>query len=223
MRLLPVLLLCLTVTLRAAVPAELAKVLKDFRTDGPRGWSFTQTTTAEGETLVERFDAARADFERWSLVQKDGRAPKPDESQHYHEMLTRRSRGGTAPRITDQLDLRSCETVTETPERATYRFRLKPGEAGDKTAEFLRVTIALHRPTSTIESFAIGSTGEFAPTFGVRIEEMKTTMTYSLPAGDRPSLPQNVTTKLRGRAFWFKSLDADMTVIFSDYANARAK
>ena len=43
-------------------------------------------------------------------------------------------------------------------------------------------------------------------------------MTYSLPTPDgRPSLPQRVSTTLRGTAFWVKSLDAEMTVEFSGY------
>ncbi len=52
---------------------------------------------------------------------------------------------------------------------------------------------------------------------------MNTVMTYHLPAGDRPSLPQKVSTRVRGRAFLFKSLDADMAVTFSDYAWAGRK
>ena len=52
---------------------------------------------------------------------------------------------------------------------------------------------------------------------------MKTAMTYSLPDGATPSLPQTVTTHLRGRAFYFKSLDADMTVAYTDYVKAGKK
>lgn len=62
------------------------------------------------------------------------------------------------------------------------------------------------------------STGPFSPTFGIRIEEMLTALTFSLPTGDKPSLPLSVETRLRGTAFWLKSLDAAMTIRFSDYA-----
>ncbi len=209
--------------LRAALPADVAAIVKDFRTEPARGWSFTQTTSAAGESVVERCDAAKIEFERWSLVQKDGHPPTADEDAHYHEMLTRRSRGGTAPRITEQLDLTSAETVSDTPERTIYRFKLKPGEAGDQTAAYLRATLVLHKATHTVESLTLANTEEFSPTFGVRIKEMNTTMTYSLPADGKPSLPQKVTTRLRGRAFLVKSLDADMTVAFTDYAWAGKK
>jgi hypothetical protein len=46
---------------------------------------------------------------------------------------------------------------------------------------------------------------------------MRTTMAYMPPSGDTPALPMSVTTRVRGRAFLFKSLDADMTVTYSDY------
>ena len=207
----------------AAVPPELAAALKTFRTDPPKGWSYTQDTTAEGKSLVERYDAARPDFERWSILRKDERAPKDDEQRDYKEKLTRRSRGGTAPLITDQLALDSLETVADTAEHGTYRCKLKRGEAADLTADFLRVTLVLHKATQTIESLEIASVSEFSPTFAVKIAEMKTVLTFSRPSAETPSLPQKVTTHLRGRAFYFKSLDADMTVTFSDFTKIGKK
>jgi hypothetical protein len=205
-------------TVWAGVPSDLADALKNFRTDAPRGWSFTQSTAAQGQSRIERFDAARPEFDRWTLLQQDGRTPTAEEQNDYKQKLARRSSNHTAPLITDQLDLSASETVTETPERATYRCRLKPGESGDKTAAFLRVTLVVHKPTHCIESLEISNTSEFSPTFGVKIAEMKTVMTYSLPSGSAPSLPLKVATLLRGRAFLVKSLDAEMTVNYADYA-----
>jgi hypothetical protein len=44
-----------------------------------------------------------------------------------------------------------------------------------------------------------------------------------VPTADRPSLPQTVTPHVRGTAFIFKSLDAGMTVTFSDYERVGKK
>ena len=207
----------------AAVAPELEAALKDFQSDPPRGWSFTQTTAAEGKSTVERCDATRPEFDRWTLVQKNGRPPTPQELKDYGEGRSRRSRAGTAPKLSDQLDLTSVEIVTQTAERATYRCRLRPGESRDQTAPHLRATVVLHRPTRTIESVELANAESFAPTLGVKIAELKTVMTYSLPSDDKPSLPQQVVTRVRGRAFLFKSLDGDLTVTFSDYAKAGKK
>lgn len=201
----------------SAVPPDLAAALATFRSDPPREWSFTQTTEAEGKSTVERANASRPEFDRWTLVLKDGRAPTPGELREYGEGRSRRSRTGTAPSITDQLLLEQTETIADTPERATYRCPLRPGESRDKTALFLRATLVVHKPTRTVETVELANTAPFSPTLGVKIAELRTRMTYSLPQHDRPSLPQQVTTRVRGTAFFFKSLDADMTVSFSDY------
>ena len=204
----------------AGAPAALEAALKNFRADAPRGWSYHQTTAAEGKSTVERHDAAKPEFDRWTLQLKDGRAPTPDETREYFEARSRRSRGGTAPRLVEQLDLATAETLSHDDGRTTFRCRLKPGESGDHIAEFLRATVVVHDATATIEILELSSTGPFRPTFGVKILEMTTRLTYSLPAGDAPSLPQKVATRVRGTAFWLKSLDAEMTVIFSDYTRA---
>jgi hypothetical protein len=205
----------------AAIPPALDAALKNFRADPPRGWSYTQTTAAQGESTVERYDATKAEFERWSLVQKNGRTPTADEISTYNEIRSRRSRGGTAPKLTDQIDTTSVEIVADTPERGAYHARLAPGERGDATAPFLRATLVVHKATGTITSIELTNVAEFSPTFAVKIAEMKTTMTYSLPAGATPSLPQQITTHVRGRAFLFKSLDGDMTVTYSNFEKVR--
>jgi hypothetical protein len=216
-------LLLFAAVARAALPPALAAALNNFRPDPPRGWSYTQTTAAQGESTVERYDASKPEFDRWSLVQKNGRTPTADETQTYNEIRSRHSRGGTAPKITDQIDAASVEPAGESTERATFRARLRPGESGDRTAAFLRMTLVVHKPTATIESIELASTGEFSPTFAVKIAEMKTLLTYRPPAGEIPALPVAVATHVRGRAFWFKALDADMTVTYSNYEKAARK
>ncbi len=222
MRLLALTLLFASTTL-AAVPPALEAALKSFRSDPPPGWSFTQTTTAEGKSTTERSDAGKPRHDRWSLVQVDGRAPTAEETRHYTEQRSRRSSSGTPPKIIEQFDLATLETVRNEGERAIYRCALKPSEASDKTAKYLRATITLHMPTQTIEAIELGSTSEFSPAIAVKISELKTTMLYSIPSSDTPSLPQKVVTRQRGTAFWFKALDAEMTVVFSDYARAGKK
>jgi hypothetical protein len=207
----------LTASAAAAVPPELQEALRHFRTDPPSGWSYTMTTAGDGRSTVERCDAAKPEFDRWSLVQKDGRPPSSQEMREYADNRSRRSRGGNAPRVVEQLDLASLELTGDTGDRAVFACRLKPGDEGDNIAGFLLALIGFHKPTKTIESLQLKNTGDFSPTFAVRISGMNTRLSYSLPASDRPSLPQKVETRVRGRAFLFKSLDAEMTVTFSDY------
>lgn len=206
--------------LPAAVPAELAAALASFRQDPPPGWSYTQTIAADGKSTVERCDAARPEFARWTLVKKDGRDPNEEEIRTYRETRTQRSRSGTAPRLAEQLDTTTARLVSQEDARATYECRLKPADSGDRTAEHLLATIIVHRPTGSIERVVLASTGSFRPAIGVEITSLRTTLDYDPPADGRPVLPRGVETRLRGTAFWFKSLDADMTITFTDYLRA---
>jgi hypothetical protein len=117
----------------------------------------------------------------------------------------------------------SCEVLTETTELGVYRFHLKPADKDDQSADFMRVTYTLHRPSGTIDRIELNSSEPFSPVMLVKIAEARTVMTYSRPEGDRPSLLKDVTVKIRGRAFWVKSLDQDMTVTYTDYAYAGKK
>ncbi len=213
-------LLCclLAVRLAAAVPPPLEAALKTFRADPPKGWSFTQTTAAEGKSTVERYDATRPEFDRWALLQKDGQTPSADALREYHDTRSRHSRTGTAPKLVEQLDYSEVETVSETADRAVYRCRVRPGESRDRTAEFLRATLTVHKPTQTLETIELTNTEPFAPTIGVKIRTMHTRLTYTLPQEGAPSLPRQVSTQVAGTAFWFKSLDADLKVTFSEFA-----
>lgn len=206
--------------LHAAAPAELTDALAAFRQDPPPGWSYTQTIASGGKSTVERCDAARPEFARWTLVRKDGRAPSEEEARIYRETRTQRSRAGTAPRLAEQLDTATARLVSQDARRATYECRLRPADTGDRTAAHLLATIDIHRPTGSIERVVLASDGPFRPAIGVEITSLRTTLDYDPPADGRPALPRGVETRLRGAAFWFKSLDADMTITFTDYTRA---
>jgi len=221
--LLPFFLLGILPLSAESLPPDFAAVLQDFRADGPKGWSYTQTTVAGNESLVEHFNPAEPDFQRWTLVRKDGRAPTPDEIKTYNEGRSRRSSGATAPRLQDQLDLASATVVRNEGTRHLWHFHLQSGGLDDRAADSMGVTITFDQSTRTIETVEIASTAPFSPVFGVHIASTMTRMNYSRPTADRPSLLLSVTIQVRGRAFWFKSLDQDMTVTYTDQTPALRK
>lgn len=199
------------------MPAELEAALKEFRAEGPKGWSFIQTTESGKRSRVERFDPLGKNGVRWTLLKQDGREPTESETRSYLDHKSRRSSHETAPNVKDQIIPDTCEVVEETEQRGVYRFKLRPGDDDDRSAEHMRATFVLHRPSRTIEKVELASTGPFSPVLMVNVTEARTVMTYSLPEGDRPSLLKDVVVRIRGRAMWFRSLDQDMTVTYSDY------
>lgn len=204
-------------------PPELEAALKEFRAEGTWGWAFTQTTVSAERSRVERFEPLGRNSHHWTLVQQDGSTPSAKDLQTYNELKARRSSNETPPNVKDQIAPGTCEVLEETPERGMYRFQLKPGDEDDDSAEFMRVTFTLHRPTATIERVELASTGPFSPVLMISIKEARTIMTYSLPEGERPTLLKEISVRVRGRAMWVKSLDQDMTVTYSDYAYAGKK
>jgi hypothetical protein len=216
--------LFIATSLRAvSMPPELEKALASFQAEGTKGWGFTQNTRSAERSLVERFDPAKPEFSRWSLVQKNDREPTEDEIKEYKDMLTRRTRGQTAPNVKDQIRPETCEPLGVENGLARYRFQLKPGGEDDKSAEHMVVTFSLHEASGTIERVELSSVRPFSPMFIVKIEEARTVITYTLPEENRPTLLREISVRVRGRAMYFKSLDEDMTVTYSDYTPPPAK
>lgn len=205
------------------LPPEFEAALKTFRADGTKGWSFTQTTTARKDSLIERYDPSKAEFVRWTLIQKNGRAPTEKEIREYRERHSRRSGLDTAPDVTKQLDLPTAERISDTAERVTYRFHLKSGGKDDTSAQYMTALFTFHKPSSTIEQIELGNTEPFSPMIAVKIQEARTIIYYTLPTADRPTLLDRITVRVRGRAMLMKSLDEDMTVSYSDYSYAGKK
>jgi len=204
-----------------SMPDDLRAALASYRAEGSRGWAFTQSTRAAGKSLVERYDPRLPEFRRWTLLQKDGRPPTDKERASYAEQQTRRSRGDTAPNVKEQIDEATAQLVQDDGTRAQWRFRLRTTDEDDRSAAHMAVTFVLHRPTGTIERMELASFEPFKPVTGIAIEQARTVVEYSLPDGDRPTLLQRITVTLRGRAWWIKSLDDDMEVVYSEFESAR--
>ena len=210
------LLLASSPSAAAPAPPELDHALKLYRAEGAFYWALTQTTVSGGTTLVERYDPSKPEFSRWTLLQKNGAAPSASDLEDYRDQLSRRT-VGTAPNVKDQIDPASCEKVSDDDTHAVYAFRLKPGDKDDRSAAHLRARFTLNKASGTIEQVELASVEPFSPMFAAKITEVRTVITYSVPTADRPVLLLSVDVHVRGRVMWFKSLDADMTVTYSDH------
>lgn len=213
------LFLVLTAACLGAIPPELQSALDAFRSDGPKGWAYTQTTRSEKHSMVERYDPIVRPPFSWSLLQKDGRAPTEKELKDYRNRVAFRSNDGNVG-VKDQIVPASCELVAEDGDTADYRFKLRAGAKEDRTAEHMRATFRLHRPSGTIIRVELANHETFSPVMAVQVTEARTIMNYSVPDEDRPSLLMSVSTRVRGTSFWFRSLDDDLQVDYSDHSFA---
>lgn len=214
--------LLLAAVLRAEMPAELTAALAAFRADGPRGWAYTQTTSSTNHSMVETYDPMIRQPFSWKLIKRDGHAPTEKELNDYRNRVAMRSNDGNVS-VKDQIVPDSCRLVGETADTADYSFSLQPGAKEDRTAQFMTATFRLHRPSGTIVRVELANREPFSPMFAVDITEARTVMDYSLPSGETPSLLLSVRTRVRGRSFWFRSLDDELQVTYADHRFAGKK
>jgi hypothetical protein len=211
-------ILVLSAVFAVAQPsAELREALASFRTEGPKGWAFTQTSRSTEFSRVETFDPLRAAHLQWDLVLENDAPPSDSKVETYRQQQTRRTGGRPAPNVKEQLDYTTARLEREEDGREYWHFNLKPGGSDDRSAEHMAARITFHKASDTIEEIELTNFEPFSPVFGVQVETARTHMRYSLPDDALPSLLQEITVTIRGRAFYFKSLDSDMKVVYSDY------
>jgi len=213
-------LLCATlpISLGAAVPAEMEQALAVFRTEGPAGWAYTQSTRSGEDRLVEQFDPLRPEGSKWVLLEAKGRAPTKEEAADYQRGKVQRSSSLNAPRLEKQLDPASCELIEETPALLGCRFHLLPGGEAAEAALHLRVSVFVDRGSHTISRMEIRAFEPFSPVFGVRIRESATILEYTPSRPGEAPLLVRASLSVRGRAFWLHSLDQDMEILWSGHA-----
>jgi hypothetical protein len=200
----------------APFPTELEAALQHLQTDAPRGWAFTQTSEGAGRSRVERFEPIGPSPTRWRLLQVDGREPTESEQQTYRKQQVLREGAVSAPNVKEQIDRDTGELISDDGERVRWRFRLLPAP-GDAWAPYMAATFTLHRPTGAIERVELASLAPFSPMFLTNVEEARTVMQYSLPGPERPALLEEIQVHIRGRAWFVRSLDSNLTVRYSDY------
>ncbi len=212
-------LLLVTTAAFAADPLapDFSAALNSFRAEGARGWGFVQSTSTRTQSLVERFEPWKPEAQRWTLLTKDGHSPTAEDLSEYRDRLSRRGGGDSAPDVTHQLDLTTGEKVSDDADRTVYRFHLKPGGKDDSSAAYMSASFTYHKPTHTIEAVDLQNREPFSPMFMVHIDEAHTAIRYTLPTPQRPTLLDKISVRVRGRAMWWKSLDDDMTVTYSDF------
>lgn len=219
-RLLVCLLFSAAVALRAPaapLPAYFEQALAHFTSDAPRGWAYTLTTTRGSETSVERFDPSRPKGGEWTLLQRDGRAPTVEEIERYL-----RYKASTTPptaRATFEKGDIDRDTFTLTREdaagaefRGTFRGDLK-----EPLLAHLVLDLKIAKASPAVQSFTLRLAGPFSPALGVKMTELEVSMEFSPPTAERPALPLASRSRFRGRLFFLKTIEEDVSIAYSDF------
>lgn len=205
---------------RAELPPPVKAAIAKFHAEGAPGWAYTQTSSDGSKTVVERFDPAQPEFKRWTLLSDDGQPPTEQEQYNYRARKYAPDGVKHLPPLAEQIEPDTAEQVEETPTHWVWRFHVKPRADSDPSAAHLRITLRIDKATDTIDTYEIATFEPFSPVLSVKIDRMRTVMTYSLPTDGKPSLLIAVTTLVSGRRMFLLSFDQHMIATYKDYAPA---
>jgi len=183
-------------------------------------WSYTMTSRSKEGVTIERHDAAAPAGARWTLLQKDGRAPTEKELLEYRDEKAERDAEREQQKQDDEqeVDRSSIRLVSEDDRVATFQFRVNSSGRMEKAfTKHILGTLVVNKNDSWAERFELRSTKPIRPIPGVSIREFKVVMTFWRDAQSGEVLFETMESRIRGRAFGLKSLDDDHHVRFTDF------
>lgn len=205
----------------AAIPDYLREAVSRYHPEAPKGWAYTLTTTRSNETSSERFDPAKPKGGEWTLLALNGREPTVQERESY--IRYKKSNAPATARATFErgdLALESAELVREDAERAVFRVRFRD-DAGQPLLAHVLLELTVRKSPAAIEQSVLRLFERFSPALGIRMNELEVTTIHRPPAEGLPSLPQEVTSRFRGRMFFLVGIEEDLRVVYSDFARVR--
>ena len=183
-------------------------------------WSYTMTSRSKNGVTIERHDAAAPAGARWTLLQKEGRAPTEKELLEYQEEKAERdARRDKGQRDDEQeVDRSSIRLVSEDERAATFHFQVNSSGRMEKAfTKHILGTLVVNKNGSWAERFELRSTKPIRPIPGVSVREFNVIMTFWRDAQSGEVLFETMQSRIRGRAFGIKSLDDDHHVRFTDF------
>jgi hypothetical protein len=204
----------------APLPPDIIKALDGFRAECPPGWAFTQATSGDGKSLVERYDPQEPGRNRWTLLSEKGVAPTAAEQARYRDT---RPRMDSTSDLARQLDRTTARLVAEEGELATYEFKLIATAKNDRAAAHMRARFTYHRGAGAFVRVELFNFEPFSPAVGLRIIEARTVLVYVLPTATTPTLPVEVSLGVRGTRFWVNDFETKVVSTFSDLVPVMAE
>lgn len=231
-------LLALSIALPAVaaqpdLPPLVERALETMERSEQDGYAYTMKMSEPGKSSTAHFDPARPAGKTWDLLEKDGKKPTAKEVESFRkeraerekkraeqseEEKKKKSRGGDKE-LRELIALGSVQLISESPERASYRFRMRSDDESEQAMfESIRGTLVVSKAGPHVESLDLASTGEMKPIIGVKISEFHLRLTFFPPDGHGRAFPATIQAKIKGRAMLVKKIDQDTSVTFSDYA-----
>jgi hypothetical protein len=221
----------------AKLPPIVEQALATMERSDQEGYAYRMLKTDKDGTQLVTFDPAKPEGQTWSLLQQNGKAPTAKELEEFRKERAERDKQRAKElkkskeerkkkgdqELREMIAPESLQLLSETAERATYRFKMRVDDEDAKAfADSVRGTLAISKAGPHVESLDLASTGEIKVMTGVKISEFRLTLAFLPPDAYGQSLPASVHSVVKGRAMLVKKLDEDATITFSDYARRSA-
>lgn len=186
-------------------------------------WAYTQTDIGSDGVFVGRFDPARQESERWTLLLVNERAPTADEIEEYLDEKAGDNGwagdGDDEPNtIVSMVEPEGLELIEETDTHYLFRFVPDEDELDEGFAEYLDATLRISKLDGPwLESIDIHSNGPFRPQFGVRVRDFVTRMTFAQAGPGGPIVPRSLEVKISLRALLVISVDEHIITTYDEY------
>jgi hypothetical protein len=205
----------------AEPPAYFNEALRRFVPDAPPGWAYTVTTTRGEETAVERYDPGRPLEERWTLLQRNGRPPTPDEvRRHRNYRITTSNSTLRATFQRGDIDPASVRLVQEDANEAEFLCRFR-GDLKDQLLEHLELHLLVAKQPAAVRRYVLVLTAPFSPVLALKMIELRIEMNFGPPPRAGAPRPTTTSSHFRGRFLFFKTIAEDETLAYSDFAPVR--
>ncbi len=206
----------------AQMPEYLRTALNRFTPTAPAGWSYTLTTTRNGELVIESFDPSRPPGGQWNLRQLRGRAPTAEELEKYAQSRPTADSGGLQSNFQrNDIEPGSLHLVTEDGERAEFLggFREESGGA-DKMLGHLQLRLFVSKQQAYVEKCVLELKEPYWPVLGVKMNSLRVETRFSAPSADHPSLVLGQTSHFTGRILLIRT-EEKLELAFSDFRTTK--
>lgn len=201
------------------VGRALAALYEDYK----RSWSFTETSTAKGETKVATYDPRKSGSKRWTLVSVDGRPPTDKDRKTFRaqklkqEQEVNRRDKAIGPRATVRIRPGTLKLRQKTDTHWIFDFI--PAQEGDddRIMRYVTGTMKIVKDGHYVESVVLRNDASITPLIGVKISTILVVQKFApaKPAG--PIVPISVDVQIKGRAFLVAGFNESEFVRFTEY------
>jgi hypothetical protein len=177
-------------------------------------WRYHQTTSAEDMLRVESFDARLNEGSQWQLMSENGQEPDAVRLAEYAQDKadTKPKEGQKTLSFSELVKLESLRFVSEDETQLIYKFVPQIDELDN---DGLNGELRLNKQSKQLDVIKIINSKDLSPAFSVSLTQFELTMNFAAVTG--LVMPAKITTKVKGSVAFFKSIDSEEVVSYSDY------